>query len=159
MCACEVGGAHRQRPVDAAHPAVQPEKVQQQQQQHYHQKPQRHQLKELERCPFGPTVGAVDAQEGDQQRHLQGERTTAALVSLFFEKKEVKKRIIAFMLGYWVTLRRDEVTSTAAAPLSPPPQTLSSLRRDVTRPTETHRLSHLQQAGQTLQVASVQPSV
>lgn len=74
MCVCKVGEPHRQRPVDAAHPAMQPEEVQQQQQQHNHQEPQRHQLKELERRPFGPTVGAVDAQEGDQQRHLQRER-------------------------------------------------------------------------------------
>lgn len=80
MCACEVGGAHRQWPVDAAHPAVQPEEVQQQQHQHHYQEPQCHQLKEHERRPLGPTVGAVDAQEGDQQRHLEGERITAALV-------------------------------------------------------------------------------
>lgn len=80
MCVCEVGGAHRQRPVDAAHPTVQPEKVQQQQHQHHHKKPQRHQLEELERRPLGPTVGALDAKEGYQQRHLQGDRTTAALI-------------------------------------------------------------------------------
>lgn len=60
----------------------------------------------------------------------------------------------------WVTLKRHEVTSTAAAPLPPPtPQLLSSPHCDVTRPAETHRLSHLEQAGQTLKVAGVQSPV
>lgn len=92
---------------------MQPEEVQQQQHHHHHQEPQRHQLKKLERRPLGPTVGEVDAQEGDQQRHLQGERTTAALVHvlsmsqftvcfLFFEKKvsdETHRNVYVALLG------------------------------------------------------------
>lgn len=70
--------SHRQRPVDAAHLVLQSEQMHEEEDQQDDKEPQRHQLKELERRPLGPAVSAVDAQEGDQQRHLQQAHTTAA---------------------------------------------------------------------------------
>lgn len=61
----------RQRPVDAGHPALQPEQVHEEEDEEGDEEPQRHHLEVLEGGPAGPTPGAVDAQEGDEQgEHL-----------------------------------------------------------------------------------------
>lgn len=63
--------SHRQRPVDAGHLPLQPEQVHEEEDEEGDEEPQRHHLKVLEGRPAGPTPGAVDAQEGDEQGDLR----------------------------------------------------------------------------------------
>lgn len=57
----------RQRPVDAAHPALQPAQVHEEEDEEGHQEPERHHLEELEGVPAGPAAGQTDTQEDDEE--------------------------------------------------------------------------------------------
>lgn len=67
--------AHRQRPVDAGHLSLQPEQVHEEEDEEGDEEPQRHHLKVLKGRPVGPTPSTVDAQEGDEQRELEGKHS------------------------------------------------------------------------------------